>query len=281
MTGHTSSRPHGATERLHELVAVWRQAATDVLSLLRSLDDGDWRRPTDLPGWDVRAVAAHLAHLESVLAGRPQDQVEVPEAARVRSVSSQYTQAGVLARADWPVARILDDLETSVAARDAALEAAPPADLDAPGPEFAGALGWSWDRLLTNRPVDLWMHEQDVRRAVDRHGGLDSVGARHTATVFASALPYVLGRRVRPPAGSTVVLDVTGALPQVHAATVGEDGRGVSVPPPVDPTARVTLDLEDWIVLSGGRRPPQAVAVALSGDEDLGRRTVAALTVTT
>jgi uncharacterized protein (TIGR03083 family) len=187
----------------------------------------------------------------------------------------------VLSRAGWPVERILDELEASVAARQAALEATPPADLGAPGPAFAGALGWSWERLLTNRPVDLWMHEQDVRRAVDRRGGLDSVGARHTATVFASALPYVLGRRVRPPVGTTVVLDVTGALPQVHAATVGTDGRGVGVPPPAAPTARVTLDLEDWIILSGGRRPPEAVAVALSGDEDLGRRTVAALAVTT
>jgi uncharacterized protein (TIGR03083 family) len=281
MTGHTSTRPDGATARIDALIGVWRDAAADVLTLLRSLGEDDWRRPTDLPGWDVRAVAAHLAHLESVLAGRHQADVVVPEAAHLGAVSSRFTEAGVVARAGWPVERVLDELESSVAARESALRMSPPADLDAPGPAFAGALGWSWERLLTNRPVDLWMHEQDVRRAVGRPGGLDSAGARHTAGVFASALPYVLGRRVRPPAGTTVVLDVTGALPQVHAATVREDGRGVGIEPPVDPTARITLDLESWIVLSGGRRPAESVEVAITGDGDLARRTVASLAVTT
>jgi len=263
------------------LVAVWEKAAADVVAVLRSLEEDDWERPTDLPGWNVRAVAAHLAHLESVLAGRGQDPVDVPAAGDLRALSSRFTEAGVLARADWPTTRILDELTASVAAQHASLLASPPADLAAAGPGFAGALGWTWERLLTNRPVDLWMHEQDVRRAVGRPGGLDSAGARHTAQVFASALPYVLGRRVRPPAGTTVVLDVTGTLPQVHAATVGDDGRGVAVAPPEDPTARITLDLEAWIILSGGRRPPESVDVAVAGDEDLARRTVAALPVTT
>ncbi|MBA2624847.1 MAG: maleylpyruvate isomerase N-terminal domain-containing protein, partial [Acidimicrobiia bacterium] len=38
-------------------------AATEnerVLGLLRSLDDGEWARPTDCPGWDVRALSAHV-----------------------------------------------------------------------------------------------------------------------------------------------------------------------------------------------------------------------------
>lgn len=278
MTAHTG--PDGAAERLRALVEVWHTAAGDAVALLRSLDEDDWARPTDLPGWDVRAVAAHLAHLESLLAGNPQDEVEVPDAPHVSSVFSRFTEAGPLARADWPTDRILDELESSVTSRYAATLTAPPPDPGAPGPGYAAVLGWSWERLLTNRPVDLWMHEQDVRRAVGRPGGLDSVGARHTAAVLATGLPYVLGRKVRPPAGTTVVLEVTGPLPQVHAAAVREDGRGVAVPAPEDPTARITLDLESWVLLSGGRRPPESVPVVVAGDEGLGRRTAAALTVT-
>ncbi len=279
MTGHTPGQV--ADPRLRPLVDVWEQAAADVVALLRTLTDDDWHRPTDLPGWDVRAVAAHLAHLESVLAGGPQQHVDVPEASHLRGVSSRFTEAGVLARAAWPAERVVEELEASVAARRAALESSPPADLDEPGPGFASLLGWSWERLLTNRPVDLWMHEQDVRRAVGRRGGLDSAGARHTAVVLAAALPYVLGRRVGPPAGTTVVLEVTGSLPQVHAAAVGDDGRGVAVAPPSDPSARIALDLEAWVLLSGGRRPPSSVEVSVIGDVDLARRTLAALTVTT
>ena len=39
-----------------------RLAATEYqrfLDLLRALGPGDWARPTECPGWDVRAMAAH------------------------------------------------------------------------------------------------------------------------------------------------------------------------------------------------------------------------------
>ena len=42
-------------------------------TLLRELDPDDWAKPTDLPGWNVRYIAAHLAHLESELAGNLAD----------------------------------------------------------------------------------------------------------------------------------------------------------------------------------------------------------------
>ena len=31
-----------------------------MLTLLRSLSDDDWSKPTDCTGWDVRALAAHV-----------------------------------------------------------------------------------------------------------------------------------------------------------------------------------------------------------------------------
>ena len=39
---------------------VWWQAIDDFTGLLETLEPEDWDRPTDLPGWDVRAVAAHF-----------------------------------------------------------------------------------------------------------------------------------------------------------------------------------------------------------------------------
>ncbi len=93
-----------AADPLRDLVEVWHTTAGDVVALLRELDEDDWQRPTDLPGWDVRAVASHLAHLESELAGNPQQQVEVPDAPHVVGLMGQFTEAGV-ARASRPVAR--------------------------------------------------------------------------------------------------------------------------------------------------------------------------------
>ena len=49
------------------------------------------------------------------------------------------------------------------------------------------------------------MHEQDVRRAVGRPGGLDSAPARHTADYLAESLGYVLGKKVGAPVGTSLV----------------------------------------------------------------------------
>jgi uncharacterized protein (TIGR03083 family) len=266
---------------IEQYVEVWHQAATDVVGLLRALDEAEWERPTDLPGWNVRAVAAHLAHLESELAGNPQETVQVPEAPHVKSLIGQYTETGPAARADWPTDRIIDELEASVEKRYAELRENPPADPSAPGPGFAQLAGWSWATLLSNRPLDVWMHDQDIRRAVGRPGGLDAPAAAHVAGVFDQSLPYVLGKRAGAEPGTSVVLEVTGAQPRTLAATVGDNRRGVALPePPEDPDARLTMDFESWILLCGGRRTPEQVKVVVSGDEALAQRLLAGLAVT-
>jgi uncharacterized protein (TIGR03083 family) len=268
-------------ERLRHLVEVWHQAATEAVALLRSLDPSDWDRPTDLPGWDVRAVAAHLAHLESELAGNPQQRVEVPDAPHVRGLMGQFTEAGPLARAGWTPAAVIEELEASVATRYAALTAQPPTDASAPAPGFAGLIGWSWQTLLSNRPVDLWMHEQDIRRATGRPGGLDSAAAAHVATVFARSLPFVIGKKAAAAPGTTVVVEVTGSQPRTLSAHVGEDGRGAPLAePPAEPTTAITLDFEDWTLLCGGRRGTDHVQATVAGDAALGRTILERMAVT-
>ena len=280
MTTARTDRPSDQ-QQLWQLVELWHATARDAVALLRSLAPEEWELPTDLPGWDVRAVASHLAHLESELAGNPQEQVEVGEAPHAKGLMGQFTEAGCVARRPWSTERIVEELEASVATRYDALLAEPPTDASAPGPGFAGAIGWSWQTLLTNRPLDLWMHEQDIRRATGRPGGLDSPGAAHVADVFSRSLPFVLGKKVGAPAGTTVVLDVEGHQPRTMAATVGDDGRGAPLPdPPVSPDARVVLQFEDWTVLAGGRRTADTVDARVEGDEELGRKVLASLAVT-
>lgn len=267
--------------RLGHLIDVWAGAAADVVALLRSLGPSDWERPTDLPGWDVRAVAAHLAHLESELAGNPQQQVEVPEAPHVRGLMGQFTEAGPIARARWTTEEIVDELEQSVASRLAAMRAEPPTDASAPGPGFAGAIGWTWQTLLSNRPLDVWVHEQDIRRAVGRPGGLDTPAAAHVVGVFGRSLPFVLGKKVGASPGESVRVVVTGEQPLDEAAVVGEDGRGARCAVvPEAPTATLEMDTETFVVRCSGRRDPAALEVAVSGDPDLAARVLTALATT-
>ncbi|MBD8868183.1 maleylpyruvate isomerase family mycothiol-dependent enzyme [Nocardioides donggukensis] len=263
-------------DRLAGYVEVWWQAVDDFTAVLEGLPAEEWHTHTDLPGWDVHAIVAHTAHLEAVLAGAPEETVEVGEPEHARGLMGLYTEQGVAARRDRTPDELITELRESATRRKTELLADPPRDASASPARTFGGMPWTWERLLRNRPLDIWMHEQDVRRAVGRPGGLDSAPARHTADYLLESLGMVVGKRVGPPAGSTVVLDVAGSTP--YAVRVGDDGRATPVPPPTGPTVLISLSREDFIVLAGGRRAPRQVR--LEGDEELGRRVVDALAVT-
>lgn len=268
-------------DRLQEHIDLWRQMVAENVALLRELDAEDWAKPTDLPGWNVRYIAAHLAHLESELAGNPQSQVDVPEAPHIKSGMGVFTESGPLARADWTTDQIIEELESSAAKRDDALRAMMPLDPTAPGDGFAAGVGWDWATLLSNRVLDQWMHQQDIRRAIGRPGGLAGPGGAHALALFARSIPFVVGKRVAPPPGTTVVLDITGEHHATLAAGIGDDGRAARLEAaPAEPNAHISMDFETFIVLSGGRRTPDQVKTVVTGDTDLGAAVLESLAVT-
>jgi uncharacterized protein (TIGR03083 family) len=255
--------------RLNGLIETWRSAVADFVALARDIPADQWDLPTDLDGWSVKDNVAHTAHLESVLAGAPEETIEVGEASHIKDLTGYYTEQGVLARRGKDMAALADEIEAAVAVRNAEFDSAPPTDGSAPPPRTPGGAPWSTQTLLSNRPLDIWMHEQDIRRAIDRPGGFESLAARHVIPTFGKALPMVVGKRVSPPAGTTVRLDVPG-----HSWTVAvdEDGRATVIDPVAQPTVRIELGNEDFVVLAGGRRPVTATGPAYEGDAELGRR---------
>jgi uncharacterized protein (TIGR03083 family) len=266
-------------ERLAGYVDVWWQAVDDFTHLLESLPGEQWSTPTDLPAWDVHACAAHTAHLESVLAGGPEETVEIEVPPHVRGILGVYTEQGVVARRDRTADELINEIRESSTARRTALVAAPPDDASARPAVMFGGVDWSWERLLRNRPLDVWMHDQDVRRAVGRPGGLDSPAAQHTTDYLLESLGLVLAKRAGAPAGSTLVADVDGSEPV--AFVVNADGRGVRLDHlPAEPTVHLTMSREVFIVLAGGRRAPEEVSVQTSGDADLAARVLASMAVT-
>ncbi|MEI5674357.1 MULTISPECIES: maleylpyruvate isomerase family mycothiol-dependent enzyme [unclassified Nocardioides] len=263
-------------QRLATYVEVWKQAVDDLVALLEDLSEEDWSRPTDLPGWDVRAVASHTAHLESRLAGAPEETADVGEPPHVTGLMGLYTEIGVVNRRDRSGAEIVAEIRTAAEARYAALRADPPTDPLGLPPVIFGGVPWTWETLLRNRPLDVWMHEQDVRRAVGRPGGLDSAAARHTADYLAEGLGYVLVKKVGAAPETVVVLEIEGHEPV--AWTVTRTGRGEPLPVVrhgADATLR--MDRESFICLAGGRR---AAPVEIEGDTELGQRVVDALATT-
>ncbi|MFC5729534.1 MULTISPECIES: maleylpyruvate isomerase family mycothiol-dependent enzyme [Nocardioides] len=266
-------------ELLAGYVDTWWRSIADLVRLLEELEPDEWARPTDLPGWDVKAAASHTAHLESVLAGEPEETADVGEPSHVIDVMGLYTEIGVVNRRDRDPAEIVEEIRRAARKRYDALQADMPTDGSAKPTRVFGGVPWDWRTLLRNRPLDVWMHEQDIRRATDRPGNMDSAGAQHTADYLTDAFGYVVGKRVAPPAGTTAVLSVQGSTPV--AVEVGDDGRArrLTVEPDA-PTVRIAMDRASFIVLAGGRRAADPAAIAIEGDEQLGRRILDMLATT-
>ena len=248
-----------------EPLNLWEQASQDLLAVLRDLSDADWDQPA-LPGWTVRDVLAHLAHLESEAAGMPQ-----PDGGRVgleaqvnQPMPTDITETGVAARRGRSAAELLDEFETACARRREALAGLDVSDPRALAPGFAGEIGWDIATWLRNRPIDLWVHEQDVRRATGRPVVTSSAGAAHVAGVMTKVFPMTLRRL---PTGTAVVAHVSGPQGRVLAARVGDDGRAA----PFDPSegSDVTLEMDDatWLLLTGGRLDPADADITVTGDE--------------
>jgi len=266
------------TERMSELVRIWWQAIDDFTTLLETVPADEWATPTDLPGWDVHAVAAHTAHLESLLAGAEHDDVEIGDVPHARGMMGRFTEQGVVARRGLEPDEVINQIREAATARHTRLLAAPPSDPDVAAPGLFGVIGWTTLRLLRNRPLDVWMHDQDVRRAVGRPGGMDTDAAAHAASYLAESLPVVVAKRAAAPEGTTVTLDVAGHDPV--GVAVGGDGRGALVDPPASPTVTLRTDRESFVLLAGGRRPEAAERVEVAGDTDLGSRILQAMAVT-
>jgi uncharacterized protein (TIGR03083 family) len=265
-------------EELAGYVAIWWQAVNDFLDLLEELGQEEWSTPTDLAGWDVKACACHTAHLESVLAGNPEETADIGQPAHVRGLMGMYTEIGVVNRRDASPDAIINEIREVTTKRHTALLAAPPTDGDAKPAVIFGGVPWTWRTLLRNRPLDVWMHEQDVRRAVGRPGNMDSAAARHTAEYLAESLGYVLGKKVGAPTGTSLVLDMEGSEP--FAFEIDDNGRGQRVPVPAEPTATLHMDRESFIRLAGGRCQAEPGRVSVAGDQALGEQVLASLATT-
>jgi uncharacterized protein (TIGR03083 family) len=266
-------------QRLSGYVSLWWGAVGSFVEVLEALSPEDWAKPTDLPGWDVHACAAHTAHLEAILSGAPEETLSFEPPDHATTLMSIYTEQGVVARRHRSPAELVEEIRSATTARHQRLLDDPPTDGGGrPDPIFGG-VGWDWETLLRNRPLDVWMHEQDVRRAVRRPGGMDSPAAAHVVDYLSESLGYVLAKRAAAPAGTTLVLRVDEHAPR--AFVVGDSGRGAATADiPEEPTVCLAMDREAFVLLAGGRREPAPGSVRVDGDGELGQRVLDRLAVT-
>lgn len=239
------------------------------------LSDEQWGWPTGCPGWSVKDTVAHLYGLERVLAGDPEPDHElVGEFPHVQGDAGRYMERHVDALRSLTGAQALAEFNETWAARLVYLRSldADGFAADAPAPMGTRApLG----RLLPIRVFDCWAHEQDIRRAIGRAGGLDTDAATVSLTTCKRAAPSVIAPVM--PAGSSVLFELDG--PNGGHLAASYDGGAVTVldEVPEDPTAVLAMTDEMFAFLCCGRSDTPPGEVKLSGDTALGEAVVGAL----
>ncbi len=199
-----------APEELVDLVEGYRQAMRSMIELGRSCPKDKTEAATPCPGWSVKDQFAHIASLETYFDGGEYPEVELPERDHLRSDFAVWMEYGVRARSHLDLAEIVDELETLLFNRLATL-GNPDLTLDSMvrGPmDTETTLG----DLMARRLSDIWVHEQDVREALNRIGNLDSPAAAMFVSRIVTSFPVVVQKRLDLPVGSTVIVESTGPV---------------------------------------------------------------------
>jgi uncharacterized protein (TIGR03083 family) len=264
--------PTNDQELVDRLEEVW--ASID--SMCANLMEPQWKTPTDLPGWSVQDNVVHISGIESSILGRPAPDHTPPDYDHVKNEVGQRNEVWIDSRRSWSGADVLEEFREVTTTRLAQLRGFTATDFDAESWTPAGP-GTVRD-LLPFRIFDSWAHEQDIRRAVDQPCDLGSPVADLAFERVLSALPYVVGKKVGPPDGTTIVFDVTGSRPTTIAIGV-EGGRAKPLPSSPDaPTVTLSMDAQTLACLGLGRWDPAASLdagqVKIAGDAELGRAVV-------
>ena len=267
------------TADLQPLLDAYADALRSFHTLAADLEEGDWARPTDCPGWSVREQVAHVLALELQLSGQPLPPRLPAYPAHVRSASGEHMEAGIAALADVPPAGLVQRLGGAIEEHLAQLRALELAE----STTVVGTMGKPvpLPRFLPIRVLDVWTHEQDVRRATGRPGGMSGPAAVVSVGQIMALLPHVVGSGADPPPGSSVAVAVHGEVPAAATVTVDANGQA-SAADTVEPGATVTLRMSTETLgrLAGGRIDPDDAAVEIDGDAELGRRVLAGLAIT-
>jgi uncharacterized protein (TIGR03083 family) len=208
-----------------------RLAATEYqrfLDLLRALSPGDWARPTECPGWDVRAMAAHALGMVEMAASL-REQYRQFKLARGRGgvFIDALTGLQVDERQDMTPEQIIARFATRAPKAARGRRRTPvfirhrtmPERQPVGGRDEAWTIGFLVDIILTRDP---WMHRADICRAT----GADHVlTAEHDGALVADVVaewaarhgqPYTL--RLTGPAGGSWTTGDGGPLIETDAA---------------------------------------------------------------
>ncbi|KPM54233.1 hypothetical protein ACG83_19780 [Frankia sp. R43] len=265
--------------------------------LLIELEAKHWHLPTAC-GWSVRELVLHLYAVDGLLlpalisagarpaptgahdaAGGRDEQVEDANAQDVQEDALTRTGIVLDAARDWPVEEVrrrwYEQAEQLCAAAERAERSQAPLTVTVDG--WTAAPG----DHLTSRAFETWIHTRDIATAAGitvPNPGADDLHAMADLALRLLSVPWAAATAAAtaPPPEGTLTVTLTGSGggtwslgpdgAQVHPAR--SDPRAV----PADPrpaSGILTVEIVEFCLLVGDRRPASAVTARVEGDERL------------
>jgi len=268
--------------QLQPYIDAWTHSIESVNDLVGPLPEGEWNRPTECPYWSVRDVVSHIIGFECEMLGDPRPIHSLPSDLRhITTEAARYTEVPVDTRRHHTAPEMTSELEYTIIRRSRQLRN------ESRGPEHTlrGPVGqeMTLEELLWTRTFDVWVHEQDLRRALNRPGNLDSAAAAYARDYLLRSLPKVVAKDAGAKPGSAVVFDVHGPLEFMRTVRVDQEGNGtIDGSVSLGPAVTFTTDWETFVRLTCGRVKPHSVPdrLKIEGDEALAETILAHLAVT-
>lgn len=238
------------------------------------LTEEQWHMPTQLPGWNVKDNLSHIIGTERVLFGLPETDHKADDLANVKNPIGEMNEHHVDLRRSRTGAEVFAEFADLAEKRIAQLRSEDDAyfNNEAMTPTGPGTIA----DFLHIRVLDIWTHEQDMRRTVGKPGHRGGPAAEHTIDRLIRTVPIVVGKRAGTPEGGTVVIEVTGSVQRTIATTI-TNGRGqVNNVAPADALCTITMDSDVFLQLATGRATDTELAgqFTVSGDRELATKVV-------
>ena len=245
--------------------------------LCETLTENEWKTATACPGWSVQDSLSHIIGTEKALGGLGGTEHKATDLQHVKNPIGEMNEHEVDARRNLPGAQVLKEFKEIVALRKSFFDSAPESYFTNESMTPIGNAPMAV--FLSIRAMDSWVHEQDIRRAINKPGTQGSLCAELSVDRLCRTLPMVVGKRAKAPEGSVSTVKITGPV-QRNIVIAVKDGRAaVLEASDIAPIVEIEFDSNVFIELATGRATSDQLRekIKIVGDVALGERVVGAL----
>ena len=257
------------------LFETWQTMQT----LGETLTETEWKTATACPGWSVQDNFSHIIGTERALGGLGDTAHKAQNLQHVKNKIGEMNEHEVDSRRHLSGAQILNEFKEIVAVRKSFFESAPESYFTDEAMTPIGKAPMAV--FLSIRAMDSWVHEQDIRRAINKPGDQSSLCAELSVDRLCRTLPMVVGKRAQAPEGSVTVVRITGPVERNIVIAVKDGHATIVETSDIKPSAEVNFDSNTFVELATGRATGDQLRekIKIVGDVALGERVVGALNI--